>query len=183
MSALVAVADLWLPILLSAVLVFFAGALAWMVLPHHRKDWAMLPSDQVLAALRGVPPGQYMFPGPGPSEHLSPEAEERRRGGPHGALYVWPGPPSMGYRMALNFLFNLTVSVFVAYLTSRSLPSGAAFLEVFRLAATAGIMAFCFGGIPHGIWFGRSFRSMAMDFMDGTFEGLIVGAVFAAMWP
>ena len=183
MSPLVPVTDLWLPILLSAVAVFIAGALAWMALPHHRKDWAMLPSDDVLAGLRSIPPGQYMFPGSGPAEHENPEAAERRRGGPHGALYVWPGPPSMGAKMALNFLFNLTVGVFVAYLTSRALPSGATFMDVFQLAGTAGILAFSFGGIPHGIWFGRSFRSMALDFMDGVVEGLILGAIFGALWP
>jgi len=179
----VSIADLWLPIVLSAVAVFIAGALAWMVLPHHRKDWAQLPSSVVLDALRSVPPGQYMFPGAGPKEHTDPQTAERSRGGPHGAVYVWPGPPAMGAKMGLNFIFNLTVAVFVAYLTSRAVPSGAAFLDVFRMAGTAGVMSFCFGGIPHGIWFGRSPRSMAMDFMDGAFEGLLVGAVFASLWP
>lgn len=35
----VALIDLWMPILGSVVVVFFASSLAHMVLPHHRKDW------------------------------------------------------------------------------------------------------------------------------------------------
>ena len=34
----VSLASLWLPILVSAVAVFFVSFLAWMVLPHHKKD-------------------------------------------------------------------------------------------------------------------------------------------------
>ena len=30
--------DLWMPIVVSAVVVFFASSLAWMVLPHHKAD-------------------------------------------------------------------------------------------------------------------------------------------------
>ncbi len=30
--------DLWLPIVVSAVIVFVASFLAWMVLPHHKGD-------------------------------------------------------------------------------------------------------------------------------------------------
>lgn len=35
----VALIDLWMPILGSVVVVFFVSSFAYMVLPHHRKDW------------------------------------------------------------------------------------------------------------------------------------------------
>lgn len=57
---------LWLPILLSAVIVFVASSIMHMVLPYHRSDYRKLPDeDRVTDALRngGVSPGPaYFFP-------------------------------------------------------------------------------------------------------------------------
>jgi hypothetical protein len=47
--------SLWLPILLSAVLVFVASSLLLMVLGYHAADWQKLPEeDAVQEALRRV---------------------------------------------------------------------------------------------------------------------------------
>ena len=57
--------DLWLPIVVSGVALFFASWAAWMVLPHHKGDWKGLPNEQaVMDTLKnsGVQPGQYNFP-------------------------------------------------------------------------------------------------------------------------
>lgn len=57
--------SLWLPIVVAGVALFFASWLAWMVLPHHKKEWIGLANeDAVLGAIRsaGVAPGQYVFP-------------------------------------------------------------------------------------------------------------------------
>jgi hypothetical protein len=62
---MVPLAALWLPILLSAVIVFVASSIMHMVLPYHRSDYHPLPDeDNVLAALRGVglSRGLYNFP-------------------------------------------------------------------------------------------------------------------------
>ena len=40
---MVTISTLWLPILVSTVLVFVASSLIWMVLPHHRSDTRKLP--------------------------------------------------------------------------------------------------------------------------------------------
>ena len=58
---------LWMPIALSAVLVFLASAVLHMMLPIHRKDYKKLPSeDKIRDAIReaNVPPGNYMYPRP-----------------------------------------------------------------------------------------------------------------------
>ncbi len=39
-------APLWLPILVSAAVVFVAAGLAWMALPHHKKDIKTLPDEK-----------------------------------------------------------------------------------------------------------------------------------------
>ena len=46
---------LWLPILISAVLVFIASSIMHTVLPYHRGDYRQLPDeDKLLALLRGA---------------------------------------------------------------------------------------------------------------------------------
>ena len=44
----VALIDLWMPILGSVVVVFFVSSFAYMVLPHHRKDWGKAPNEDAL---------------------------------------------------------------------------------------------------------------------------------------
>ena len=64
---MVYLADLWLPIVVSAVIVFFASSILHMVLPLHRNDYKKMPNeDKVLESLRnlGVPPGRLRFPMP-----------------------------------------------------------------------------------------------------------------------
>ena len=59
---------LWLPIVLSAVIVFVASSIMHMVLPYHRGDLRKVPKeDEVMEALRkfNIPPGDYGLPHPG----------------------------------------------------------------------------------------------------------------------
>lgn len=61
----VALMDLWLPVLVSSSVVFFASFLSHMVMPHHRKDGGKLPGEDArLEYMRSIeaPVGQYMFP-------------------------------------------------------------------------------------------------------------------------
>ncbi|MCP4200989.1 MAG: hypothetical protein GY769_03555 [bacterium] len=56
---------LWLPILLSAVVVFIASSILHMVLKYHRSDYSAMPGeDNVMAAMRSekVSPGHYYLP-------------------------------------------------------------------------------------------------------------------------
>ena len=45
---MVTLAALWLPILVSAILVFFASSLFHMVLPFHRSDYRKVPSEDAV---------------------------------------------------------------------------------------------------------------------------------------
>jgi len=50
---MVPLAALWLPILVSAVIVFIASSIIHTVLPYHRGDYRQLPDeDKLLVALR-----------------------------------------------------------------------------------------------------------------------------------
>ena len=91
---MVPITALWLPILLSAVIVFVASSIIHMVLPIHKSDYRKLPEeDRVLDAIRaaGVTPGRiYHFPYTTHKEMKSPEAVERFKRGPVGLLTVIP---------------------------------------------------------------------------------------------
>src|ERR1700745_4165195 len=121
---MVALTALWIPILLSAVLVFVASSIMHMVLPYHRSDYKKLPDeDKVLAVLRsaGVTRGLYMFPYCTHQDMKSPEMLEKQKQGPVGSMTIFPsGPANMGKYLATWFVYCVVVSLFAAYLTGRN---------------------------------------------------------------
>src|ERR1043166_200996 len=101
---------LWLPILLSAVIVFFASFIMHMVLTYHRSDYRKLPDeDRVTDAMRnaGLTPGPaYFFPHFAFKEMKSPSVIEKMKRGPVGFLTVLPsGPAAMGKNLVQWFLY------------------------------------------------------------------------------
>jgi hypothetical protein len=175
---------LWLPIVVSAIVLFFGSAAAWMVLPHHKPEWTGLANEDAFTrSLRdaNVPPGQYMFPYlPNPSDMKSDEGKRRMAAGPHGTLYVWPGAPNMSVNMAYTVLFFLIVSAVIAYLSTMALGRNANFMQVFRFVGTAGVLTYASANILNGIWFRR--RLLA-DIIDGVAYGVLTGLIFALLWP
>jgi len=126
---MVPLASLWLPILLSAVIVFFASFILHMVLPWHKNDYARVPDEEkVRAALRpfAIPPGDYMVPRPQSREEMrAPEFAARVAEGPNMVVTVLPnGGFSMGRNLALWFVYLVAVAVFAGYVAGRALPLG-----------------------------------------------------------
>jgi hypothetical protein len=187
---MVALTDLWLPILLSGAAVWIASALAWMVLPHHKGDYRQLPNeDALMASVRqlNIAPGLYFFPHMKEcnKSKMDPIAKEKFERGPHGLIQIWPPEAfgNMGRNMLLSFIFYLIVGVFVAYLATLGVQPGSEFMHVFRFAGAAGIMAYTLAQIPHQIWFGTPLRNVIACLADGIAYGLITGAIFAWLWP
>src|SRR5919108_5595784 len=132
---------LWLPILLSAVIVFVASSLIHMVLPWHKGDYPKLPNEDALRAALSplvIPPGDYMVPRPSSREEMrDPKFLEKIKQGPNLVMTVLPtGSWSMATPLVLWFVNSVVVSLFAAYVASRALPTGAAYLQVFRFAGT-----------------------------------------------
>jgi hypothetical protein len=177
-------ASLWLPIVVSGIVLFFASWAAWMLLPHHKPEWKGLPNeDGFLSALRSfnIPPGQYTFPHCGSPEQMkSDEFKRRMEAGPVGTITIWKSAPSMGVNMLCTLLFFTIANLVIAYLAGIALDPGEEFLTVFRFVGTAGILTYGTANILNGIWFGRK---MAADIADGVAYGLITGLVFALLWP
>src|SRR5213593_4987063 len=92
---MVPITSLWIPILLSAVIVFVVSSIIHMVLPYHRTDYRKVPAeDEVMEALRkfDIPPGDYMIPcGEGPAAMKKPEFIEKMKKGPIVLMTLSPG--------------------------------------------------------------------------------------------
>ena len=178
---------LWLPIVLSGVLVFFVSAAFWMVSPHHQLEWKKLPSQAaVLAALRAQPaePGLYAIPGMAtPADRNSPEWRAELDRGPTAYVTLRPGGmPNMGVLMMKSLVSNIVISFFCAYVASHALPPGASYLEVFRIIATLGFMSYAFASIPDSVWFGRPWSSFYKQCFDALVYGCMMGGVFGWLW-
>ncbi len=186
--AMVTLASLWLPILVSAVFVFIASSLIHMVLQSHNKDYGMIPDeDGFLELLRrsGVQPGQYVFPGCKSMKELgTPEMQAKFAKGPIGTLIVRPsGGLGMGKSLFQWFLFCVMAGVFVAYLTGLAAAPGAESQRVFRIAATAALFGHAFWCVHDSIWKGIAWATTGRFMFDGLVYALVTGATFAWLWP
>lgn len=182
----VTLADLWLPILLSAVFVFIASSVIHMALPIHRKDYAGLPGeDAVLEAMRAqnVGPGDYMFPHCESFKAMNePEYKAKLESGPVGTMTVVPGF-AMGKALVQWFVYSVVVSVFVAYVLTFACAKDADYMVVFRLAGTVGFMSYALGTVPNSIWKGLNWGTTAKFVVDGLIYGLVTAGTFGWQWP
>ena len=108
---MVHLAALWLPILLSAVVVFVASSVLHMVLPYHKSDYSKLPDEEkVVAVLRGANLKRrlYIFPYCTHQEMKKPEMVEKYKLGPVGHMTVFPsGQINMGKYLGQWFVYCL----------------------------------------------------------------------------
>ena len=180
-------AALWLPIVLSAVIVFVASSVLHMVLKYHQSDCFQLPNEeQALAALRaaGVKPGYYHFPYTTHKEMKSPAVMEKFKQGPVGIMTVLPsGPPAMGKYLGAWFGYCLVVGFFTAYLTFHTVPAGQGYPAVFRVAGAAAFMAYGIGPLANSIWKGQPWGMTIKEVVDGLIYGLLTGGTFGWLWP
>ena len=184
---MVSLSALWLPIVLSAVIVFIASAIMHMLLPYHRSDYSQLPDeDNILAALRaaGLKRGLYIFPFCTHKDMKSSALIEKQKLGPVGFLTIVPsGPPAMPKFLIQWFVYCLVIGFFVAYLTAHMVPSGAHYLAVFRVAGTAAFLAYGLGNLSNGIWKGQMWGTTIKEVLDGLVYGLLTAGTFGWLWP
>lgn len=173
--------SLWLPILVSAVIVWIASALIWTVLPWHKKDYAKTSNEEgVRAALKGLAPGFYNVPHVMDQKDLkSPEVQQKFTEGPLAFITVLPnGVPNMGRSMALSFVYNIAIGLLCAYMVSRTTGPDSTYLEVFRIAGTVAWAAYGLAVIPDSVWFGRPWSSSVKYLFDALIYGLLTGGAF-----
>lgn len=185
---MISLAQLWIPIVVSAIAVFVASSLIHMVFKWHNPDYRKLANeDDVRAAIRASnpAPGQYVIPYCiDPTEMQKPEVRQKFTEGPVGVLTLKAArAPSMGAPLAQWFLLNLVVAFAVAYLASQTIPFGASFLAVCRSVGVVTLLAYACGGVTQAIWMGKPWNSAAKEILDAFIYGLASAVTFGWLWP
>ena len=182
------ISGLWMPILLSAVLVFLASSVLHMALPWHRGDYPPLPREDEFRAAVGplnIPPGDYMVPRAGSMEEMkSPAFTEKLKQGPNLMMTVFPpGPFTMGKNLALWFLYSLVISLFAAYVAGRALGAGSEYLAIFRFVGVTTFLGYSAALWQNTIWYQRSWVTTAKSTVDGLIYALLSAGAFGWLWP
>ena len=179
---------LWMPIVLSAVLVFVVSSIVHMVLPWHKSDFKSLPSeDKVMDALRpfAMAPGDYMMPRPSSMADMKTQAYiDKVNRGPKIVMTVLPpGMRGMGSNLLNWFLFSVVVSAMAGFLGCIALGPGAEYSRVFHIVGGAAFMAYAFGVWPLSIWYNRSWSTSLKTTFDGLIYAMVTAGTFGWLWP
>src|SRR6266516_3934980 len=179
---------LWLPILVSAVLVFVVSSAIHMASPWHKSDYPKLSSeDRVMDALRplAIPPGDYRITRPSSREEMrSPEFAAKVKQGPVMVLTVMPnGPMAMGRSLFLWFLYAAVVGCFAGYVSGRALPAGAESFRVFRFVGVTAFIGYSAALWQMSIWYRRAWTTTLKATVDGLIYALLTAGAFVWLWP
>ena len=179
--------SLWLPILVSSVIVFVASSIIHMAPLWHRNDYPKAPNeDKLMDAVRplGIPAGDYMVPRPSPAEMRSPEFAEKIKRGPVMVVTVMPNAmPSMTRNLTLWFFYCGAVGFFAAYVAGRALMPGAEYLRVFQLVGATAFIGYSVALWQMSIWYSRAWGMTIKATMDGLIYALLTAGTFGWLWP
>lgn len=183
-----ALTTLWLPILVSAVIVFIASSIIHMLPLWHKNDYPALPNqDAVMDALRplAIPPGDYMLPrAANMKEMRTPEFTEKLKRGPVIMATVMPnGAMSIGRSLGLWFIYLLVLGYFSAYIAGRALPPTAHYLDVFRFVGATAFIGYVLALWQMSIWYHRAWRYTILATFDGLIYALLTAGTFGWLWP
>src|ERR1044071_2245 len=97
--------ELWLPIVVSAVLVFIASNILWMALPFwHSRDYKTTGNDDAyVGAARSLQPGMYMWPKMD-WKTMTPEQQKEWGAGPSALMYL-KNPSAFSFPKTLGTYF------------------------------------------------------------------------------
>lgn len=179
---------LWLPVIVSAVVVFVASSIIHMALKYHKADIKPLPNeDAVRAALAKAnpPPGQYFTPYCADHAAMNePAIKEKFEKGPVAILTVLPkGAPVMPKHLALWFGFSLLVSFVAAYVARHTLHPAAGGMLVMRITGTVAFAGYALSNISDSIWKGQPWGNTARAALDGAIYASLTGLTFSLLWP
>ena len=179
---------LWLPCVVSAVVVWIASAVFHMVLKHHKADHRGLPNeDAVGEPMRkaGLAPGLYVLPYcADQSQMKDPAVQAKYAKGPVAIISVLPnGMPNMGKYLGLWFGFCLLVSFVAAYIARHTLTLETDGVKVMQITGAVSWAGYALGNIQDMIWKGQPVSNTVRAMIDATVYAVLTGVVFRLLWP
>jgi hypothetical protein len=178
---------LWLPILVSSVIVFVASSIIHMAPLWHKGDFPKMPNeDRLMDVVRplAIAPGDYMVPRPSAAEMRSPEFAEKIKRGPVMLITVMPNAMlSMRRNLTLWFLYTVAVGFFAAYVAGRTLPPGTEYLRVFQLVGATAFIGYSMALWQMSIWYSRAWSMTMKATVDGLIYALLTAGTFGWLWP
>jgi len=180
--------SLWIPVVVSAVVVFVLSSIAHMALKHHKSDYKGLSGeDAVREAVRksGPAPGVYFIPYCADhSKMKEPDLQKKFADGPVALLTVIRnGPPTMGKHLTLWFLLGLFISFTAAYVARHTLTYASDGLTIMRITGTVAFVGYGFGCFQDSIWKGIPWRNSLRGIADAAVYAIATGLVFRLLWP
>jgi hypothetical protein len=185
---MISILSLWLPILLSSVLVFLISSLIHMLFKYHDSDYKALPDEgKLMDELRrlNIPAGDYIFPRPADNKEMnSKEFQARSRTGPSGILTIFSGGSmNMAPSLVQWFVYTLLVGIFAAYVAGRALEPGAYYLSVFRFTGVTAFAGYSLALMQQSIWYKKDWNATLKSMFDGLIYALLTAGVFGWLWP
>jgi hypothetical protein len=184
---MVSIFSLWLPVLISTVIVFVVSSLIHMLLKYHDSDFKRLTDeDKIMDDLRkyNIPAGDYMFPYTTDEKvRNSKEYQEKMKRGPSGIMTIFSDPGNMTSSLSQWFVYILIVGIFAAYVAGRALEPGAHYLSVFRFTGVTAFAGYSLALMQDSIWYKKSWTATLKSMFDGLIYALLTAGVFGWLWP
>ncbi len=179
--------ELWLPILLSSVMVFLGGSVMNMLLPHHTKDYTRLPDEDALREVmqaQQLSPAQYAIPFAHSKEDWRSEAVKKKfETGPVGLLIVGPNGSGMSRQFIQQAIYVLSISIMVAYVAYAAFGgTDQEYLKVFQVAGTVATLGYSGALFLNSIWFNVPWGNTWRHAFDGLVYGLLTAGIFGWLW-
>ena len=180
--------SLWIPVVVSAIVVFVASSILHMALKYHKADYKGLPNEEAVreALSKGNPsPGIYVTPHCADMGQMKdPAVKAKYEKGPVAMLAVMPnGLPAMPKLLGLWFGFCLLVSFVSAYVARHTLHPGDNGMIVTRITGTVAFAAYALSHVSDSIWKAQPWANTLRAFVDGAIYAILTGLTFCLLWP
>ena len=180
--------SLWIPVVVSTVVVFLLSSIVHMALKYHQADYKALPNEEAVRDALGkgsLAPGLYMLPHCGSMKAMEEPANKAKfEKGPVGNIAIIPnGPPAMGKYLGQWFAYCFLMSFVCGYLARHTLQPGAAGLLVMQITGTVAFVGYGFTNIIDSIWKGQPWSNTGRSLLDGLIYAVATGGTFWVLWP
>ena len=180
--------SLWIPVIVSAVVVFVASSILHMAIQYHKADHKPLPNEDAVRdvlARGNLAPGVYFTPHcPDMKQLKEPAIQAKFEMGPVAIITIMPkGAPVMQKHLALWFGFCVLVSFVAAYVARHTLHAGDDGMLVMRTTGTVAFAAYALSHVSDSIWKAQPWANTVRAMVDGAIYALLTGLTFRLLWP